>query len=340
MHKRLGRIVLSLAAGAVCLGWVAHAQNPAGEKKGPAGSPPGKSAARPGTRAAAPPANTEQSADTAGEREIRDSAEAFAEAYNAHDAKGLAALFAPRAEFVDEDGRLIRGRDEIEKGFSELFQARSKATIQIEVRSVRLLTPNIGIEEGIVRGIPVPDEPPNISSYVAVHVKVDGKWLVGSVRDFEAPASAKTAHDHLRELSWLVGDWVDESPESTIHTSCRWADNGNFLLQDFTVRMEGRTGMSGSMRIGWDPLTQQFRSWVFDTQGGYAEGTWTREGNEWIVKSRGVTPAGETASATNVYRFVDRDTFTWRSHDRILGGQLAPGIDEVVIKRRAPAPMQ
>lgn len=330
MHIRPWSFALLVAGAAASLGLLAHAQNP-GAAKDSAKAKTAPSATTP----AAPP----EQGDAAEDKSIRESAAAFVKAYNAHDAKAIAALFALRAEFIDETDRLIKGREEIEKSFTELFKAHPKAAIQVEIDSIRALTPNLAIEEGVVRGTRVPNEPAHISSYIAVHVKVDGKWLVGSVRDFEAPASAYTPHEHLQELAWLVGDWVDESADSTVRTSCRWADNGNFLLQEFSVRIAGRNAMSGTARIGWDSLAKQFRSWVFDSEGGHAEGLWIREGNEWVVKSHGVTPAGESASSTNVYRFIDRDTFTWRSYDRVVGGQLTGDFGEVLIKRRAPAPM-
>lgn len=337
MPIRLRSLALLIAGGAVCLGLIAHAQNPAGEN-GTAKGAPAKAVVQPPSAGAAVPSG--QAADAADERAVRDSAEAFVKAYNAHDAKAIAALFAIRAEFIDESDRLIKGREEIEKSFTELFRAHPKGAINVEIASIRMLTPNLAIEEGVVRATRAPSELPNISSYIAVHFKVDGKWLVGSVRDFEAPATAYTAHEHLQALAWLVGDWVDESADATVNTSGRWADNGNFLLQQFSVRMHGRPAMSGTARIGWDAQAKQFRSWVFDSEGGHAEGLWIREGDEWIVKSRGVTPDGQSASSTNVYRFVDRDTFTWRSYDRVIGGQLTADIEEVLIKRRAPAPMQ
>ena len=33
-------------------------------------------------------------------------------------------------------------------------------------------------------------------------------------------------------------------------------------------------------RIGWDPVKRQFKSWVFDTEGGFVEAYWTRDGNQ------------------------------------------------------------
>lgn len=277
-------------------------------------------------------------ADQESEAAIQKSAEAFVEAYNKHDAKAVAALFAERAEFVDEDGNLIKGRDEIEQNFANVFEASPEGKIAIEIDSIRLLTPNIALEEGLVIGTPVPDEPPTHTNYTAIHVKVDGEWKLGSVSDTDASSEQLTAQDHLQQLAWMVGDWVDENPDAIIKSSCDWDHSGNYLLFEFAVQIAGGMDASGSIRVGWDPLTRQIKSWVFDADSGYAEGLWTRIGDEWIVHMRGVNAAGEATSAVSVYRYIDDDTMSWRSYDRTVGGEPANDIPENVIKRHPPAP--
>ena len=70
----------------------------------------------------------------------------------------------------------------------------------------------------------------------------------------------------------------------------RWTDNHRFILGQFTVQIAGKPAMTGTQRIGWDPLKKTIRSWVFDSEGGFAEGTWTLDGNKWVVKLTGVHP--------------------------------------------------
>ena len=74
--------------------------------------------------------------------------------------------------------------------------------------------------------------------------------------------------------------------------------------------------MSGTQRIGWDPRHKQIRSWVFDSDGGFSEGFWSRDGERWVMKSTGVLKDGRAASATNVLTRVNRDTMNWTSVDR------------------------
>ena len=50
--------------------------------------------------------------------------------------------------------------------------------------------------------------------------------------------------------------------------------------------------MTGQQRIGWDPLARQFKSWVFDSQGGFGEGEFSHDGDAWLIKARGVRSDG------------------------------------------------
>ena len=167
-----------------------------------------------------------------------------------------------------------------------------------------------------------------------MYVKEDGHWLQAAVRD--EPAAKLTPHERLKELEWLVGEWVNESQDAVVFTTCKWADNGNFLVREFTVQTQGQPVMAGSQRIGWDPVKRQFKSWVFDSEGGFVEAYWTRNGNQWLVKAEGVGHDGEPASATNIITRLGKDRVSWQSVNRTLGGAAVPGIDEFILVRKPP----
>ena len=63
--------------------------------------------------------------------------------------------------------------------------------------------------------------------------------------------------------------------------------------------------LEGTQVIGWDPAAGTIRSWMFDSDGGFGEGIWTKNDNTWIVKFSQVLPDGRKASATNIYTLVD-----------------------------------
>lgn len=312
------------------------AQPPAAAQPQPAQAP----ARGPQPRGAAPAAISPARPEAEAEKAIRQAADAFVAAYNARDAKTIAAEFTPEAEFIDEAGRVISGRDAIEKHFQEAFKQLPEAKMKILVETVRVIAPNIAIEEGTTEATSAPQAAPEVSRYVALHVLKDGKWPIARARDFPAEGKQPTPRERLQPLAWLVGDWVDESNEALVHISCKWADGGSYLLQEFKAQFGRRLAASGTMRVGWDPLTRQIKSWTFESTGGFNEALWTGAGDEWTLKASGVSPDGRATSATTVIRRIDASTISWESHDRIVGGETADSLGPIIIKRRAPPPAQ
>ena len=267
---------------------------------------------------------------------LKASAAAFEKAFNAGDAKAIAAQFSENAEVVDEEGDIVEGRANIEARFAELFKENPKARIAVELTSLRRLGPDVAVEDGFSTTTLSPDEPGSRSPYTLVNVRRDGKWLVASVRDFPEQTTEATAHEQLQALEWLVGHWVDESPDGRVETTCKWSEDGNYLLQDYVVKAR-RGEMRGTQRIGWDPLRRTIRSWAFDHSGAFTEATWTPIEDAWILKVEGVTSDGRGASATRAVTPISSDSFEIASTSVVVGNELMP--DSVVrVVRRPPAP--
>src|SRR5436190_1675651 len=81
----------------------------------------------------------------------------------------------------------------------------------------------------------------------------------------DAEGEAPSSHERLMPLAWLVGEWVDDGGSVVVTSKCHWAEGGNFLVHDFTMKVQGREAMTVHQRIGWDPLAKRLRSWVFDS---------------------------------------------------------------------------
>jgi uncharacterized protein (TIGR02246 family) len=316
-----------MAALALALAAIAVAQGP---QKSISGDLP----AKPDTAIAASAPGPAHPQD---EKSIRTAAEAFAEAYNAGDAKAIAQLFVADGEVVSEDGQSTQGREGIEQVFAGIFKEHPKTHMDLAIGSIRFIGPDMAVEEGMATVTHAADEPAQRSPYSVTYARQDGKWLTASARDL--PDDAPTPEEQLKQLQWIIGQWVDESPEALVLTSYRWTDNQCYILSEFKVQIGGRPVMTGTQRIGWDPLAKKIRSWVFDSEGGFGEGIWTREGNQWIVKMTGVRRDGKIASATNITTRVSKDRMTWQSRDRIVGGEKVPDIEEIPIARKPPQPM-
>jgi len=271
------------------------------------------------------------------EKAVRAVGETFIKAYNAGDAMAVAALFSEDAEMVDENGGRIKGRPTIQAFFDAMFRERKGAKIEIALESLAFLGPEVAKEEGHTRVKPAEKEASDsVRRYSVLFVKQGGKWLYSSVHEDDEPALAH--HERLKELEWMLGDWVDETTDSTVHANCHWSPDKNFLLRDFTIHVQGQSVMTVAQRIGWDPLTKQIKSWFFDSEGGYGEGYWTRDGKQWFIKSSGVLPDGRTASATNVLTRVGPHSARWASIQRTVGGHVVPNQQEYVMVRRPPPP--
>ena len=90
---------------------------------------------------------------------------------------------------------------------------------------------------------------------------------------------------------------------------------------------------AGVQIVGWDPAAKQIRSWVFDSDGGFGEGKWTKKDQRWYIQATGTLPDGSKTSAVNIITYVDENTFTWQSVNREAGGEILPNVDEVVVGR-------
>ncbi|HEV3165605.1 MAG TPA: SgcJ/EcaC family oxidoreductase [Isosphaeraceae bacterium] len=288
------------------------------------------------------PASAERPASTAsqGARSVDENAihamvDSFLRAYNAGDAKALASQFTEDAEVVDVDGTRHHGRDVIEKLFTATFTGSPGVRMTATVDSLRFLSADVAKEEGRSTMTPASGGPVS-RRYTVLYVKRGDRWLHDSVR--EEPELQIRPHDRLKELEWMVGDWVDEGADSEVQVTCRWSDDENYLLRTFTVKVRGKAVMTVSQRIGWDPLNRQIKSWEFDSEGGYGEGLWTRDGKRWTVEHAGVLADGQTASATRIMVLENANRVRWTSTEQVVGGQPAPEGEAYVMVRRPPPP--
>ena len=269
---------------------------------------------------------------------IRQRIDEYVAAYNKHDAKAVADLWAEDAVYLNRDtGEPVEGRPAIAAMFEEMFKDGEADQLTVSIQSLRQITPDVAIEDGTVELVSAEGKPVE-TSYTAIHVKKDGQWYLNSVRETDAQPTSEspTAEtEELDQLAWMVGEWVDQDEEATVRTRCEWAKNNKFLTSHFNVTAGDQLELEGTQVIGWDPVAQQIRSWVFDSEGGFGEGVWRQEGNQWIVETKSTQSDGSQGSAVNVYTLVDDKTFTWKSTNRQVDGEPQPDVEEVPVYREA-----
>ena len=137
----------------------------------------------------------------------------------------------------------------------------------------------------------------------------------------------------------MVGEWVDESEDVQVTSTVRWGQGKGFLVRDYSVQNKGELATSGLMIIAWDPQTEQIKSWIFNADGGRGEASWTRAtDNKWVVKAQGSTGDGRPTSATQVISLVNKDAVKTSSIDHVIGSEIAPDIEDVIMVRKPPRP--
>jgi len=261
----------------------------------------------------------------------------YARAFDRHDAVALAAHWSDTAENVDLDsGDVTRGRDAVRAVFTDLFHADPSGRLDIDIESIRLLRDDVAVVDavsavtfaGTGHGRIAETSRRRLSAVVVCR---DDRWLLESVRetplaDAPGPVPAVGAAREatrtavpLGALAWLVGEWEGTTARATVRTTAEWVADGKFLVRNHLVAAHDGSGaapddphaippllLPGSAGtrevsevIGYDGDRDQIRSWFFNSQGRFAEGTWAREGDRWVVTVEGAgTDVGATARCT------------------------------------------
>lgn len=289
--------------------------------------------------AQAPPAD--RSAD---EKAVRAQIAAFKAAFDKGDPKAVAALYAPEGRVVGPDGTAVTGRDAVAEQFKTYFAENPGATIEVRPESIRFLGADVAQEEGVAIVKPADGSEPRPSRYCVLYVKQGEQWLQHEVRDYTQPAAAAESASEvelvnpLSELDWLIGEWVDESPEAVVRHTCRYILGRRYILREYNTQRQGEAAVEGFHLIGYDPQAGVIRSWGFDAEGSRGEAAWSREGDRWVIKMTGVLGDGTTVSATQLVERVNNDTMKLSSIERTIGGETAPSREDVFMVRKPPEP--
>lgn len=268
--------------------------------------------------------------------------DAFGSAFNAHNAEKTAAAWARDAIYTDRDsGERITGRDKIQAAYADIFKRRPSVTIAASVHSIRLITPEVAQVEATVTvadaGQPAEgDEPiePVSTDFSAIFKLVKGNWLLDSGVEAEIPQAVST-QDNLASLDWLVGEWQDELPDDNlkVRNVFRWNSKQTFMIRSFHVEEGDEVVRQGTQIIGWDPVNERIRSWIFGNEGGFGEGFWVEENDGWLATLSGTMPNGSRAIVTQVLKRTGENSMTSQLIGAEIDGELQPAKPVVKMKR-------
>jgi uncharacterized protein (TIGR02246 family) len=256
----------------------------------------------------------------------------YQEAYNKGDAKALAGLYSDDVYYVDQDGAEVKGRDAMEQLLADNFKQNPGAKLAITIEEVKQLAPDVKVTRGLAT-VTLTNGTNETTRFTTTQVKKGENWEISQLTETEAPSPS--ASSRLEVLGWLVGTWQDKSEDQTVEQKVNWAGDKNFLVRTYKVKGADQSETDGWEIIGWDPIRQQIRSWIFDSNGGFGEATWATDGDDWLVRASNILPDGSRSTAENVLTKVDDNKFTWESQNRTLNGDPRPSIDKIEVQRVA-----
>ena len=270
------------------------------------------------------------------QEEIAKVANSFVDAFHKGDAKAIAALWTPEADYVDDSGQVTQGREAIEKSFADLFAAQKDLKVRIDVASLRFPAENIAIEDGTNTVIAPDGSAPSHARYTNVMVKQDGKWLLSNVRESAIIDSAPSAN--LQPIDWVIGDWTEKGDKLPLaRVSFTWGPGRNFIISDRSVQFSDESQHNGVQWIGWDPTAKSIRSWTFEPDGGFGQGTWTQDGDTWTIQSDATLADGSKVTATTIITRTNADSLTAQIKNQTANGKPIPdGTPVELIRNNQP----
>jgi uncharacterized protein (TIGR02246 family) len=244
---------------------------------------------------------------------------ASVQAFNDRDAAAIAANWTAEGEYIRNDGQPVRGRADVQKGYAEFFKTlKGKPTVEVQTDNLRFMSADTALSEVTLRLKNEQGQLIASSWRNTLLVREDGQWKVALVQEWDRDNSFD---DSLKDLEWLIGTWRMDTKDQNVTTTYEWDESKAFIRGKYIVKQGDKVIESGMQVFGKDNAEGGIRSWVFQSDGGFGDGLWTRDGKTWKVDFGGVTSAGKRLSATVIYTRVNADTFTWQSVEQTVDGQ-------------------
>jgi uncharacterized protein (TIGR02246 family) len=273
-----------------------------------------------------------QQNEDADEKAIRNIVQSYQEAYNQQDAAKMTSQWTSDAAYLNPvTGESAEGRAAIEKLFKEKFAQGKKRHLEIAIKNIEFPNPDEAIENGVMK-VTVDDQPTLQVAYQTEYVRENGKWLVNALGEIvlQEPSSN---FEYLKDLAWLVGKWEDSDDNVQILFDNQWDKYKNFITQNFKMKIYGQDDIEGKQIIAWDPVKKVIRSWVFDSDGEFGEGTWVKVDKSWYATMRYTLSDGRVGLSKNIFTPVDDRSYIFASIEREVDGEILPDLDPVTVEK-------
>src|SRR6516165_8984650 len=179
------------------------------------------------------------------EADVHKVLEEFVKAFNENDAKKLAATLSATAEFVDDESNRVEGSTAIGEMLGKFFEANKGAKLQITPSGTRTVAPGVVIEDGESVVTVVEKKTQSARRFTVVFAKVDGVWKIASIREYPEDAEVITSEERLKDLAWLVGEWVDEGGDTLVTSIFRYSPDKKHMIREYSVKHVGSDVLRG-----------------------------------------------------------------------------------------------
>jgi uncharacterized protein (TIGR02246 family) len=261
------------------------------------------------------------------EAAVRQAGKDYLAAIERGDNKAVAEFWTTDGTYVDEAGHTVKVSSQLAKAGDQF--GNSTARSKSDNTKLRFLTDDVVIESGEFTSPGVDCAAPGKGRYTARWVREGSRWKLDNLQEMQSESTSDA--DQLAALNIFAGEWAGQLNNIDIHVSATWDANKKFMRRE-TKMVSGKAELSGTQQIGWDPLTQQIRSWMFSDDGSYSEGVWSLQGNTWMAPAMRVLPDGTISQATQVYKFPDKNTLVWKVIRGSIDGRPTDDF-EIVLKR-------
>lgn len=280
------------------------------------------------------PSQAADSGWTPAEAEVVGAGKKLIDAFNQGNAGQVVDLFLPDAELIDESGTVYLGKDEIGGLLKSFFEKYPGVKTVSQIESIRLIG-GLALLDGSRTMMDKEGKSFSLVRYASIWKKTDAGYKIISLRDIAEPIPP-TPKEALETIAWLVGSWVNEGSDGKVELDYRWAEDGNFIVGDLVVAApDGRQVMKSFQRIAWDATEGSFRSWTFDSDGGWGESLWSPSDQGWTLESKAVTPTGARGSVRVSIVPENDNRFKIVGTNRLSDGVAEPDYEQVVV-RKAP----
>lgn len=274
-------------------------------------------------------------ADADDEKELQTTIDNYVAAYNGGAVDKVMAFWAEDSNFVDIGGGVHQGRDLISALFRRGFAGNPGRTLKLTSDVRKFLAPTVAMDDGILE-LTSPDGEVSRGRYAVVWTKDGDAWKIRSARDI--PLANEEVVDPeppaLDELAWLTGKWEAKSEKYQITLDCDWLMDRSFLAQRFHIK-----GADEEFRvltlIGYDPADGTYRSWYFDSRGGFGGGPWSKRGDVWRTAVAAVLPDGQVGSSIMTWQKIDESSAKWQAIEREVSGEPLPDAEQTYVRVKA-----